>query len=169
MGQRDRHFARFADTRLKSGEVIHANLYGWIGEIFTGPGKGSETQKNGQLIVTNERVCFYRKGFFGEVFETIPLSKITSVETRSVLGFRQIVIHTSHDELKFKTFEGKRDFEDVYEALEQLRHPPLAVTAPKPTEQTILDQIAKLGDLKNAGVLTDEEFAAKKTVLLGRM
>lgn len=166
MGQRDSHFEKFTTTKLKAGEKIHGNMQGWIGGFAKGPGNGRETHKNGQLIVTNERVCFYRKGFFGEVFETIPLSKITSVETRSVLGYRNLRIHTSHDELTFKTFEGKQSFDEVYENLEHLRHPPATKPA---SEATILDQIAKLGELKAAGVLTEDEFAAKKATLLDRI
>lgn len=33
----------------------------------------------------------------------------------------------------------------------------------------VLDQIAKLGDLKNRGILTEEEFQSKKTDLLSRL
>lgn len=47
-------------------------------------GSGRNTQRDGQFVLTNERACFYRKGFLGEVFETIPLSKITVVPHRVV-------------------------------------------------------------------------------------
>lgn len=33
----------------------------------------------------------------------------------------------------------------------------------------VLEQLRKLGDLRNAGVLTDAEFEAKKAELLGRL
>jgi hypothetical protein len=33
----------------------------------------------------------------------------------------------------------------------------------------VMDQLAKLGQLRDAGVLTEEEFAAKKADLLGRL
>ncbi|RJQ71985.1 SHOCT domain-containing protein [Pseudonocardiaceae bacterium YIM PH 21723] len=36
-------------------------------------------------------------------------------------------------------------------------------------QQDVLDQLAKLGDLHKAGILTDEEFAAKKAELLSRL
>ncbi|MEU6746065.1 DUF4429 domain-containing protein [Spirillospora sp. NPDC046719] len=42
-------------------------------------------------------------------------------------------------------------------------------TAPAPTAQEdVLDQIRKLGELREAGLLTEQEFQAKKTELLGR-
>jgi voltage-gated potassium channel len=38
-----------------------------------------------------------------------------------------------------------------------------------PQETTILDQIRQLAELRDAGILTDEEFTSKKTELLGRV
>ncbi|MDQ2630329.1 MAG: SHOCT domain-containing protein [Actinomycetota bacterium] len=41
--------------------------------------------------------------------------------------------------------------------------------APAPgTESSVIDQLKELGELKAQGVLTDEEFAAQKTKLLGQ-
>jgi hypothetical protein len=39
--------------------------------------------------------------------------------------------------------------------------------APAPAEDNTLDQLAKLGQLHQSGVLTDEEFAAQKAKILG--
>jgi hypothetical protein len=45
-------------------------------------------------------------------------------------------------------------------------HSPPAVQAPSPD---VLEQLRKLGELRNAGMLTDAEFDAKKAELLGRI
>lgn len=164
MAKQNSHIAAFQTSKLKPNETIHGSLAGWIGDLM---GKGEKIQRNGQFILTDERACFYRKGWVGEVFETIPLSKITSVETLSRLGYRVLRLHTSHDELAFKTFEDKAAFDEIYSELEQLRHP-LAPTS-KPAEPGILDQIGKLGELKNTGILTEEEFQSKKAALLARL
>ena len=101
-GSETKHSKAFLASKLKQGETVVGHLEGWIGEMM---GSGDKTQHNGQFILTDMRACFYRKGFLGEVFETIPLEKITSVETLSRMGYRVIRLHTSHDELAFKTFE----------------------------------------------------------------
>jgi hypothetical protein len=44
--------------------------------------------------------------------------------------------------------------------------PPPPTQAP-PQEDDVYVQLRKLGELKEAGILTDEEFAAKKAQLLG--
>jgi hypothetical protein len=105
----------------------------------------------------------------GEVFETIPLSRITSVETLSRMGYRVLRLHTSHDDLAFKTFESKELFEAAYQRLEELRHGPAATAAPVAAPESVMDQILKLGELRDAGILTESEFTAKKTELLARL
>lgn len=113
-----KHMKAFKSSKLKPREKVVNSLVGWIGEMM---GSGDKKQHNGQFILTNSRVCFYQKGFFGEVFETIPLTKITSVESLSKLGYRVLRLHTSHDELAFKTFESAALFEQVQEQIESLR------------------------------------------------
>jgi len=104
-GNETKHSKAFIASKLKSGETVVGHLEGWIGEMM---GSGDKTQHNGQFILTNMRACFYRKGILGEVFEVIPLEKITSIETLSRMGYRVIRLHTSHDELAFKTFESSK-------------------------------------------------------------
>lgn len=44
---------------------------------------------------------------------------------------------------------------------------PAPAAAPAPTETDTLEQLTKLGELKAAGVLTEEEFQAQKAKILG--
>lgn len=166
-GQEDKHTRSFSETKLKAGEEVRSHLQCYIGEMM---GKGKDTQHNGQFIVTDQRVCFYRKGILGEVLETIPLDKITSVEQRALLGHRVLTLHTSHDELSIKSFEDKETFNDVVALIDDLRSsgnkPVLAVPA---IAESIPDQIRKLKELEQAGILTAGEFEAKKADLLARM
>jgi hypothetical protein len=118
-----KHLKTFRETKMKAKEEVSGSLKGWIGEMM---GSGDDTQHHGEFILSNLRVCFYRKGLLGEVFETIPIPKITSVETLSRLGYRVLRIHTSHDSLAFKTFESKNEFEKVYNQLESLRETPVS-------------------------------------------
>ncbi len=166
--QENKHTSAFVEKKLQANESVLAHLEGWIGEMM---GKGDDTQHNGQFILTNQRACFFRKGFFGEVLETIPLTKITSVETQSFLGHRVLRLHTSHDDLSFKTFESKELFDSVYRKLEEVRHAPRGdgSAAPIAPSESALDQLKKLGDLRNAGILTEDEFNTKKAALLSKI
>jgi hypothetical protein len=44
---------------------------------------------------------------------------------------------------------------------------PAAPAAPAGGEQSMIDQLKQLGELKEQGILTEEEFAAQKAKLLG--
>ena len=159
--QDNAHIRTFRQEKLMPGETLVGHLEGWIGEKM---GQGERIRHNGQFILTNERVCFYRKDPFEEVFETIPLSKISSVETLSLMGYRVLRLHTAHDDLEFKTLEPKTLFDEVLAQLERLRNE--ASTAPA---ESITDQIKKLGELRDGGLLTEDEFNAKKAELLSRL
>jgi hypothetical protein len=50
-------------------------------------------------------------------------------------------------------------------APQQQAPPPAA--APPPAEDSTIDQLKELGELKSQGILTEEEFAAQKAKLLG--
>jgi hypothetical protein len=81
-------------------------------------------QHDGQFVLTNKRACFYSEAPFEEIFETIPLSKITSVETSSLMRYHVLRVHTAHDDLEFKTLEPKDLFDNVVANLERLRNQP---------------------------------------------
>lgn len=163
----NKHTEKFRNEKLKPSESIIIHLEGWIGEMM---GKGDKTQHNGQLIITNERVCFYRKGIFGEVFETIPIKIITSIEIKSILGYRVLRLHTSHDDLEFKTFEQKPLFDEVYEKIEHLRHQPVTnVLSSNLISLSVMDQLKELAKLRDSGFVTEDEFNIAKTQLLTRL
>lgn len=153
-----KHLAIFRRTHLRPGEEIYCSIPGYVAD---------RTQFEGELILTDQRVCFYRKGMLGEVAESVPLGSITSVETRTTLMNRKVTLHTSHDDLKFGTLGNKQLFETFMARLEQVRGKgaaatPLAAASP-------LDELKKLGDLKDAGLLTQAEFDCKKAELLARI
>ena len=79
------------------------------------------------------------------------------------MGYRVLRLHTAHDDLEFKTLEAKALFDTLLAHLERLRNEPAA------SAESITDQIKKLGELRDAGFLTNDEFNAKKAELLARL
>lgn len=112
-----KHVEAFKQRHIKPNEQITAFAEGYKGKVM---GSGKDAQHNGALIVTDNRVVFYRKGFFGEVLETIPIKSITSIERLSMFGHRTVRLHTSHDELEFKTFDQASESQ-VIDAIESVR------------------------------------------------
>ncbi|MEV3830216.1 SHOCT domain-containing protein [Aeromonas allosaccharophila] len=163
MAKESKHVAAFAKRHLNQDERVTAWTEGYTGKML---GSGKDAQRNGVLIVTNIRVAFYRKGFIGEIIETIPLDKLTSVERQSAMGHRTIRMHTSHDDLEFKTFD--KDGETlVIEAIEAGRHKP-ADKASSGSDD-VVERLKKLASLKDAGVITESEFTEKKAELMAQI
>jgi hypothetical protein len=160
----NKHVESFKKRHLQKTESVVSWGEGYIGKIM---GKGKDTQHNGVLLVTDVRITFYRKGFIGEVIESIPLKSITSIERKSTMGHRSIRIHTSHDDLEFKTFnkEGELALIDAIEAGRSLKPENINKQAIQMSNDPF-EQLKKLADLKSAGVLTEEEFQLKKNKLM---
>lgn len=168
MAAEPKHVVKFKAKHLQAGEHIAAWGEGYIGKML---GSGKDAEKTGVLIVTGARVVFYRSGLFGEVNESIPLKAITSIERNSFMGHRTIHMHTSHDSLEFKSFKKEQD-QALVDAIEAGRgHSPTPPATPAQADVSIdpMTALAKLADLKAAGVLTEEEFSAKKAELLARV
>ncbi|MEZ8483068.1 SHOCT domain-containing protein [Vibrio splendidus] len=163
MTKESKHVAKFREKHLKPNESVIAWADGYIGEIM---GSGDKAQHNGSLVVTETLVAFYRKGFIGEVLETIPLKSITSIERKSTLGHRSIRMHTSHDDLNFKGM-GKDDELKIIESIEAGRD--AKSESPSQAPESNIDKIKKLAELKDSGVLTLEEFESKKAELLSNI
>ncbi|ODS22783.1 hypothetical protein AB835_12415 [Candidatus Endobugula sertula] len=156
-----KHVTKFKESHLESDDKVVTSVEGYIGDMM---GKGDNTQHNGALIVTSKQVAFYRKGLLGEILETIPLKSITSIERRPTLRHCTIRIHTSHDDLTFKTLDKEQEA-IVVKAIEDGRAiEPVSQTAPAP--QNGLDTLRELNELKELGIITEEEFNAKKQTIL---
>jgi len=168
MAKENKHLKAFREKHMKPSETVVADADGYIGEMM---GKGDSEQHNGALIVTNERVVFYRKGFLGEVLETMELKKVTSIERRSRLGHRSIRIHTSHDDLEFKSFDKEAE-QSVVDAIEDGRSEsaaPASQPSPAADNDDPLKALEKLAELKEKGILSEEEFQEKKASLLEKV
>lgn len=161
-----KHAKAFENSHLVDGESIVAFADGYIGKMM---GKGDEKQHNGALIVTDKRVAFYRKGFLGEVLETMPLKLMTSVERLSMLGHRIVRMHTSHDDLEFKLF-SKTDEGKIVDAIEKGRE----AFNKSPIEQKDksgdgLEKLEKLALLHKNGALSDDEYNEAKAKILAEI
>ena len=135
-------------------------------------GQGKDAQHNGALIVTTDRVSFYRKGILGEIIESIPLKNISSIERKSLLGFRKIEVHTSNNSLLFTTTDRATEAA-VIEAIEKGRAQQTPLPASPPDARSdgpnLMELLQQLSELRDDGILTDAEFTAKKAEILARI
>lgn len=100
--------------------------------------------------------------------------RVEKVVLEDIPNFREgqrIINETAHEA---KVAEERRSNTRVFEgaAIPQpqlLQQQPAATPAVTPPATDLIAQLGKLGELHSAGVLTNEEFAAKKSEILARL
>ena len=140
-------------------------------------------------FVTIKRTGFLARASVGKAEKRIPLSSITAVQWKPagpmMNGFISFTLgggNEARSRFGSQTSDAVKDENSVifvkkqmpdFEALRSqveeaiaARHRP---SAPAPAAQDHLSQLKQLGELRDAGILSEEEFAAKKAEILGRL
>jgi hypothetical protein len=91
-----------------------------------------------------------------------------AARTAVVAGTATAVNHKMQGRYASKEEEQQAQQQEAYEQGQQAAVPPPVAAAPAPAagEQSVIDQLKQLGELKQQGILTDEEFAQQKAKLL---
>lgn len=141
---------------------------------------------NGQLEVHDDRIVIKREGLMGLLTQgfkgnkEIPISQITAIQFKktgtifsgyiqfSIMGgveSRGGVFDATKDENTIMFIKKQEpDFEKAKQMIEEKMYKSKA-TMTNPTSG--LDELEKLADLKKKGIITKEEFEAKKKMILG--
>ena len=136
-------------------------------------GKGatcSFSGKPGLAVATSTRVIFVSKIMLNLLVEEFAYDKITSVQMDGGFLSNDIIITFGGSKVKFTGLVKAQCTELTNYIKEQVNKPKstgavVHQTVNVPTDP--MDQIAKLAKLKEQGILTEEEFTAKKKQLLG--
>ncbi len=126
---------------------------------------GSDSIRNGILVATDRRIVFFAKKMFGHDFESFPFSSISSMQTSKGLMGKGLSFHASGNSVKMKYINAGQYDQFYTYVTGQIGTTPDSAT----TTVDVADQIKKLADLRDQGILTDDEFQTKKTDLLRRM
>lgn len=162
----NKHVDRFTAEHLMPGETVRD----WVKARRDGDAI------EGVLIATTARLVYYRSGFLSEKIEAWTIERISSVECKVKLVFTDLVVYTSGDRIKVEIWSEK-SLARAFVSLLQLAinqpagAPPQSPTpsASAPPSDDPMAMLTKLGALRDAGVLTEEEFIAKKTEILARI
>lgn len=140
--------------------------------------KGWYKNGTGLLCVTNNRILFVNKGMFSLKVEEFSLKTVSSISTESGVIFGKVKIFASGNnaEIDQANKQDAKQFVDKVRSLIEERDNPAAKPAQKEqpdSEQTqqkaetdIYEQLEKLAGLKEKGIITQQEFDAKKAQLL---
>lgn len=172
MGRADK-LLRHAEPHLEPGEVAKAAVMG----AYETQSLGQDRIRNGVLIATDRRVLFYSKKLGGFEMESFPYGNISSFEHGKSLMGHSLTLYASGNKVQAKWLQPADEFNavlDVVKAAMSAKHaaaPTLASPPPAsaPMTDDVMQKLRQLGELRDSGVLTPEEFDAKKADLLGRI
>lgn len=139
----------------------------WEGETVTQMTTGAYGKGSGLVVLTDRRLLFVQEGMMSQTTEDFPLDKISSVQWKSGVVLGAITVFASGNKAEIKNV-NKDDGKEIVDAVRNRLSAP-ATPAAAPVSADPMEQLKKLGELRAAGVVSDEEFEAKKADLLGRM
>lgn len=137
---------------------------------------GSDTVRNGILVATEARLVFYAKKFGGYDLESFAYRNISSFEqSKSPMGHK-ISFFASGNKVSMKwitDLAAMQIFTGIVKARLASAHNNAVTLAPVQSaadpKDEVFDQLRKLGSLRDAGIVTEDEFNSKKAQLLERL
>ncbi len=141
------------------------------GEEIKAMTSGFHNNNTWLVVVTTRRIIFLDKGMiYGLKQMEMPLTQITSVSYKTGLMFGAIEIDTAGGKKTIDTID-KKDVTKVAAIISDLLkniHTDAKTGESKQAQQTdIISQLERLAELKEKGILTEEEFQAQKAKILG--
>lgn len=154
-----------ATEHLDEGEQPQQTVFG----AYETKIMGGDSVRNGIFIATNQRLLFYAKKLTGYDFESFPYGSISSMEMGKNLMGRYISFFASGNSCKMKWISvgDVGAFVETVKAQMAAARSGSTPSSQQPTD--LVDQLERLGKLHAAGVLTNEEFSAKKAEILARL
>ncbi|MEJ7567434.1 MAG: SHOCT domain-containing protein [Gaiellaceae bacterium] len=141
--------------------------------------KNDKWFKGGYVVLTDRRLIALGTGFGGSGgtrgVELIPLERVLSVDSsrfvgQGIIGFgAPLRINTGGKQITYRVMPTR-----VADAMSEyvrarINERESGSAASRPVGDDPLEALKKLAELHDAGVLTDEEFSAKKAALLERI
>ena len=154
-------------------EVRHLHNILRVSETVLELGQGQYGYKQGLVVLTNERLFFFEKSLGSETVEEFPLAVINSLSIHKKMTGETLKIFSSGNQSEVNSMmHGQGDalvraYHAAKRALVSPKAPAGAPTSAAPEDP--FAQIERLGELRDKGLVSDEEFEAKKADVLGRM
>lgn len=149
---------------LESGEEIITGIKG----AYETKIMGQESARRGMLLATNKRIIFYAKKLTGFDLEVFPYSNVSSIEMSKGIMGHKITFFASGNKATVKWIQDK----DVQKFVSEVKNRIGKKEEVKAVPEVAVDiptQIKKLAELKDQGILTEEEFETKKKELLAKL
>ncbi|WP_329529657.1 PH domain-containing protein [Streptomyces sp. NBC_01462] len=166
--------AKLSSTFGSKREIQRLPEVLWEGESVEMLATGQYGGGAGLIAMTNLRLIFYKNGIMQQTVEDFPYGKISSVQWQGGMVMGTLTVYTSGNRADIKNMpkdQGKALADDLRRHIAQGTTPGVApagsaaVPAPAPA-QDIASRLATLDELRGQGLLSDEEYAQRRTHIL---
>src|SRR5687768_8843718 len=181
--------ARMDNQNGAKREIRKLVEYRWEDETVRHMVSGTYGSGTGLAVLTDRPLMFVKDGWVGKTTEDFPLDKISSVQWNSGIMFGKLTVFASGNKAEITNVgkqAGKAIADTIRERLasgptyppQPPAQPPTPVApAPAPasappadmSRDEVFSALRQLGELRDAGIVTDAEFEAKKKELLDRI
>ena len=122
------------------------------------------------FLLTEKEIVWVERGFMTKRAHRVPRASVVSVSLSEGVVWDSIVLNVLGGDLpdtKLNISRGRRN--ETRQLVDELRKssPAGSNAEPQPAPSSDLDELEKLASLKDRGIITEEEFEAKKKQLLG--
>lgn len=127
---------------------------------------------NGLVVVTDRRVMFVLEGLAKSRLEDFPYERISSVQTeKGVINGKMIIFASGNKaEISSLTKGLVTEIGDyIRDRIAKAQKVSSAATPAPPAATDPIDRLKKLAELRDAGVLSPEEFEEQKAKILAAM
>lgn len=150
-------------SHLKNGDSIKFSVYG----AYETKVMGNDSLRNGIFVATESGITFFAKKLMGYDLESFPFENISSIEQSKGLMGHTITLFASGNKSSMKWISTSDVLGFLNFVKSNIGNPKVENNNIGNTD--IPSQIQKLSELKDQGILTEDEFNLKKTELLSKM
>ncbi|APH18878.1 PH domain-containing protein [Clostridium botulinum] len=159
---------------VKHFKIIEDNLMGdeKVYMTFIGMHKSVYSNEDGGYFayaITNRRIMLSQKSAVaGETFKSVSLENINDITFESGVLFSTITIDTIREILKIELYKGSGKLVNskIHEVIDAINNNSKHRSLQSNNAVSVADELKKFKELLDMGVLTQEEFNAKKKQLL---
>ena len=166
-------------TKIGAGKELRAlpsEL--WPTETVMHLTSGTYSNGNGLLVVTDARILFLFMGVIRSMSEDFRYDRISSIEYKGGMLLATITVYVSNQKAVIQNVEkslAKRIVDEVRATIHNPQTPYVPVqqasgpaVAP-PIGDSVADQLLKLKQLLDAGVLSQAEYDQKRSILIAQL
>lgn len=140
----------------------------WENETIENMAQGNYEGSSGLLVVTNKRLVFVDKGFFKLKVEDFPYIKISSIQYNLGIFHGSIIVFCAGNRASISKIYPKQKARDVGDYIRARISKPMenAAISAVSNKSSIAERLKELAQLKETGILTEDEFTTQKQKIL---